>query len=117
MRYWLVRGSPRGNDFGSFVLRGNADNWRTKRPPRDWEAGDRTFFWASSPQLELIGLGKLLTTGRRTRAGDHLYRVAYLTGVLEQRPPIDELRADPIVSGAIFLKNGPAMSVTRLRTE
>jgi hypothetical protein len=115
MRYWLVRGKPRENgDFG-FIKPGNRYPWRTKRPPRDWRPGDRLFFWASSPRLEVIALGEFAgETGELTPEGEVLYNVAYLTSVLPRPLMQAELRADPALKDAIFLKPGFASSVVRL---
>lgn len=115
MNYWLVRGSPAENgDFG-FIREGVLDQWRTKRPPRNWQLGDRLLFWASSPRLELISLGEFHgETGQSTPEGQLLYNVRYLTAVVDQPLRLAELRADVALQDAIFLKNGPASSVIRL---
>jgi predicted RNA-binding protein with PUA-like domain len=118
MRYWLVRGTPRENGDFSFIRPGNAYPWRTKRPPRDWEIGDRLFFWASSPRLELIALGEFHgETGERTEEEETLYNVSYATSVVQRPLRLAELRADPALKDAIFLKNGPASSVVRLSAD
>ena len=115
MNYWLVRGSPAQNGDFDFVKPGTPDEWRTKKPPRNWEPGDRLLFWASSPRLELISLGEFHgETGRHTPDGQVLYNVRYLTAVVDRPLRLTELRADAALQDAIFLKNGPASSVVRL---
>lgn len=115
MNYWLVRGSPAENsDFG-FMKPGEPHQWRTKRPPRNWQLGDRLLFWASSPRLELISLGEFHgETGQHAPEGQVLYNVRYLTAVVDRPLRLPELRADAALQDAIFLKKGPASSVVRL---
>ena len=118
MKYWVVRGAPRENDFDSMFEPGLEDTWRTKQPPSDWEPGDRLIFWASSPQREIVALGEFLgETDEYTDDDELLYEVRYRTGLLANRLGIAELRRDPIAGTAIFLKLGPATSVVRLTKE
>ncbi len=115
VNYWLVRGSPAENGAFEFIKRGERGPWRTKRPPRDWRAGDRLLFWASSPRRELIALGEFEgETGEVTSEGETLYNVHYLSDVAAHPLTLDELRNDHVLQGALFLKNGPAASVLRL---
>jgi hypothetical protein len=82
VNYWLVRGSPAENGDFSFMKAGKSDQWRTKRPPRNWQPGDRLLFWATAPRLELIALGEFHgESGQRTPEGETLYNVRYLTAV------------------------------------
>lgn len=118
MNYWVVRGDPTQNSDFDFMKSGRTGRWRTKKPPRSWNSGDRLLFWASSPQLELFGLGEFRgETGERSRDGETFYNVQYLTPIAEQPLGIAELRADPALAGAIFLKRGPATSVVRLSVD
>jgi hypothetical protein len=72
-------------------------------------------FWASSPRLELIALGEFLgETGRYTKDNELVYNVKYLTPVVDRPIRLSELRADPTLTDAIFLKKGPAASIVRL---
>ncbi len=115
MQYWLVRGRPAENGDFSFIVRGDIGEWHTKQPPRTWSAGDRLLFWASSPRLELIALGEFLgEIDARADDGETHYEVRYLSPVIAKPIGIQELRADPMLKDAIFLKNGPATSVVRL---
>ena len=115
MNYWLVRGSPFENGSFPFVQPNARHQWRTKRPPRSWQVADRLLFWASSPRLELIALGLFEgQTGERTPDEEEIYNVRYLTAVVDSPLTLAELRIDPMLKNAIFLKNGPASSVVRL---
>lgn len=113
--YWVVRGSPAQNGDFNFVHAGSLGEWRTKKPPRLWQSGDRLFFWATSPRSELIALGEFEgETGEYTEDGETIYEVRYVSGILDHPLEQAALRADAIVRNAIFLKRGPAASVLRL---
>lgn len=115
MAYWIVRGSPAENGDFDFVKPGIHGQWRTKRPPRNWQPGDRLLFWASSPRRELIGLGEFESeTDEYTDDGELVYNVHYLTSVATRPLTIEELRNDDVLKDAVFLKKGPAASVLRL---
>ncbi|MEO5812760.1 MAG: HNH endonuclease [Rhodanobacter sp.] len=115
MKYWVVRGSPAENGDFAFVRAGKTGRWRTGQPPKGWTLGDRLFFWASSPRLELIALGEFRgETGQYTEEGQCLYKVRYFTGVIGRPLRLRELRYEPELQNAIFLKVGPAASVVRL---
>ncbi len=115
LNYWVVRGSPAHNGDFDFIKPGRIGKWRTKRPPSDWKIGDRIFFWASSPRLELIALGEFRgKTGEYTEDDEVRYSVCYLTPVVTRPLCLAELRADSALRDAIFLKKGPATSVVRL---
>lgn len=118
MKYWVVRGSPAENGDFDVVRAGKTDRWRTGQPPKGWTLGDRLFFWASSPRLELIALGEFRgEMGQYTEEGQFLYKVRYLTGVIGRPLRLRELRCEPELQNAIFLKVGPAASVVRLTPE
>jgi hypothetical protein len=115
VNYWLVRGSPAENGDFSFMKAGKSDQWRTKRPPRNWQPGDRLLFWATAPRLELIALGEFHgESGQRTPEGETLYNVRYLTAVVSRPLRLAELRTDASLQDALFLKKGPASSAVRL---
>jgi hypothetical protein len=115
LKYWIVRGSPAENGDFDFVRAGKIGRWRTGQPPKGWTLGDRLFFWASSPRLELIALGEFRgETGQYTEEGQSLYKVRYFTGVIVRPLRLRELRREPELQNTIFLKVGPAASVVRL---
>jgi hypothetical protein len=114
VQYWIVRGDPKQNEDFVQIRAGTSATWHTKVPPRGWQAGDRLLFWASYPRSELLALGEFLgETGEVDDDGEKDYRLQYLTDVVPRPLRQDELRADPVLAGAIFLKRGPATSVLR----
>jgi len=120
--YWVVRFSPKDplqGDAERFIGPASSETrWRTNKPPKDWRAGDRIFFWESSPAKRLVALGSLVSTNRGVSSdGERVYEVRYLTPVMPHPVPLDDLRKDPIAGTASFLKRGPAQSVLRLRVE
>jgi predicted HNH restriction endonuclease len=118
MNYWVVKGNSARNDWSAILRPGNTGKWRTKRPPKLWENGDRIFFWESTPKLRIVAIGNLVDTNcGKSRSGDKFYRVKYLTRQLASMPAINELRRFPILSKASFLKTGPAVSVFPLTEE
>jgi hypothetical protein len=109
-QYWVVKGRRDQNDFESMLQPGRRDSWRTSRPPRAWAAGDRLFFWESSPARHVVGLGTLLSVpvGNHARRREIRFGVRYLTRVLDHPVSQEALRAVPAVQGASFLESGPS---------
>lgn len=116
MRYWVVRARPARNDpFEEWILPQSIGRWHTKRPPKNWEKGDRIFVWASSPQQQIIGLGLLHALPvKPERNGRYWFRIDYLTGVLPNPVARSSLASDPVLRESILMKYGPAFSVVRL---
>jgi superfamily I DNA/RNA helicase len=90
---------------------GKVEPWVTRRPPRAWAAGDGVFFWKSAPALQLVGLGSIEAVRAPDTNGESWFDLLYLTAPFETPPTIDELRADPIIGVASFLKAGAAGTV------
>lgn len=90
--------------------------WMTRKPPAGWKSGDRLLFWKSSPAREMVGLGELVSVEKPQRGNTH-FHVRYLTDALQNSLGIGELRRDPQLRRATFLKAGPAMTVFRLSTD
>jgi hypothetical protein len=111
MRYWVIKGRSRESDFRAWLQPGLPDTWSTGRPPRGWERGDRLFFWEGSPELRVVGLGVLTAVSSDDRARDRKFDVRYLTRYLHAAPCFAELRADPVIRSASFVKSGPAGTV------
>ena len=115
MQYWLVKANPAVFDLDENLRRGKSQTWRTKKPPKLWESGDRLFFWSSSPRRELVGLGVFKgLTGELNDDDETLYDVKYHTAPLPGRVRAAELRADAICARANFLKAAVAQGVLQV---
>jgi hypothetical protein len=108
--YWVIKAKPDRNDFARFPLRGNRGRWYVTRPPRAWKPGDTLFIWAGAPMLRVIGLARLARPDDGHDGKLHYFRVDYLSNLLEG-PTIAQLRRDPVVRAASFLKSGPSGTV------
>lgn len=118
VNYWVCKGRPARNDFRKYLVPGRIDQWNTRRRPGLLAAGDRVFFWESSPALRLVGLGVITNANLgKGEDGDDLFELRYLTTYFADAPGIEELRQMPIVREAAFLKSGPATTLTRLLPE
>jgi hypothetical protein len=111
MRYWIIKGRSRESDFRSWLQPGTPDTWSTGRPPGTWLSGDRLFFWEGSPELRVVGLGILTAVSSDGRIRDRSFDVRYLTRYLPASPPLSELKSDPVIKTASFVKSGPAGTV------
>jgi predicted RNA-binding protein with PUA-like domain len=111
MRFWIVKGKPSLNDLSTMLEPGIVEPWVTRKPPREWAAGDGIFFWKSAPALCILGLGRITAVHAPDENGASWFDLLYLTAPLEAPLTIHELRADPVVSGASFLKAGAAGTV------
>ncbi len=118
MRYWVLKGNPRDNDWDTMLVPGATDRWHTGRAPKDWSVGDRLFCWESTPALRMIGLARLLQIDcGHDDEGDLLFEVEYQTRRFASMPGIEDLRQIPILNTASFLKSGPATTVFPLSSE
>jgi hypothetical protein len=45
MRFWIIKGNPARNDLDTMLVPDEVEPWVTRKPPRDWAAGDGVFFW------------------------------------------------------------------------
>lgn len=109
MRYWVVKGKPANLGSRDAYYRGKQDEWWTRKPPTSWSAGDRLFFWRSSPELCLFVLGELIEpNSRRDRKGYTYFKVVYRSKPLPYELSIEELRAFFVDDLPSFLKAGPA---------
>lgn len=111
MRYWIVKGRPSENDLLAWLRPGRADQWHTGRPPKAWAVGDRLFFWEAAPKLRIAGLGVLTGLPQKRRAGDVTFHVRYLTRYIRFSPTLAELKQDPVIQTAAFVKSGPSGTV------
>jgi len=118
VRYWVLKGNPRDNDWDSMLVPGKTGRWHTGRAPKDWYIGDRLFCWESTPSLRMIGLARLTQMNcGLDEYGDLLFEVEYQTTRFESMPGIQELRQIPVLNTASFLKTGPATTVFPLTSE
>ena len=69
------------------------------------------FFWEGSPELRVVGLGVLTAVNSDERIRDRRFDVRYLTVYLRASPSVTELRSDPVIRTASFVKSGPAGTV------
>jgi hypothetical protein len=83
----------------------------TRKPPKEWSAGDTVLFWKGRPYLSVVAAARLLRCDERDRKGNAYFRVEYLTGELADPVGLETLRNDRVVGHASFLKSGPAGTV------
>ena len=115
MRYWVIKGNPRRNDWHSMLIPRRSEDWVTALPPKDWSRGDRIFCWESSPKKRIVGLAELVDPDKgEDRAGQRVFSVKYRSPMLERSPGIVELRRNRSLRAATFLKAGPAKTVFAL---
>lgn len=114
--YWIIKAKPERNDFTKFPLKGESGRWYTSRPPKTWLHGDTLFIWAGSPLLRVIG--RAVLTKPDAGFDDPIYHfgVEYATNLVEG-PTITDLRRDPLLRTASFLKSGPSGTVFPLTSE
>lgn len=116
--YWIVKARPSENDLESWLRPGGKGQWRTARMPKDCAVKDRLIFWSGSPVLKIVGLGEVLRIANQLdEYGDIVFSVRYLTSMLPRPVSMAELRSDPFVRDASFLKRGPAGTLFRLSNE
>jgi hypothetical protein len=118
VKYWVLKGRPDENDWNEMLQPGVTEEWHTAKPPARWQVSDRLFCWESSPKLRVVGLAEVTNPRVRVNeAGETLFLVRYLTGILAAKPTITELRQIPFLNEASFLKSGPAATVLSISTE
>ena len=118
MNYWIVRGKPRVNDWDNFLKPGRRITWHTAQRPRKLHDGDRVFFWESSPNLRIVGLGKIYRAEAGVADNGHsLFCVEHTTARLTHMPTIRELRPISGLENASFLKIGPARTVLSITND
>ena len=111
MNYWVVKGSPSENNWQAMLHQGKLGTWWTSKLGEKLQKRDRFFFWQSSPLCRIVALGEIVNPRVSCIKGKHRYRVRYLTGWLERKPTITELREFPALSDASFLKRGAASCI------
>ena len=114
--YWIIKAKPERNDFTKFPLRGEPGRWYTSRPPKAWLPGDTLFIWAGSPILRVIGRARLTEPDAGLDHNLYHFGVEYATNLIEG-PTIKDLRRDPLLRDASFLKSGPSRTVFPLTPE
>ncbi|MBV9401404.1 MAG: DUF3883 domain-containing protein [Bryobacterales bacterium] len=108
--YWIIKARPERNDFTRFPLRGKLGRWYTARPPKTWLAGDTLFIWAGSPKLRVIGWAHLVKPEAGFEDNAYYFGIEYDSNLIEG-PTINDLRRDPLLRTASFLKSGPSGTV------
>ncbi len=113
---WVVKAT--WDNVEVHVAAGQDATWATKKPPKAWRPGDRLFFWQGRQVCEVQALGELVSISPKKDAeGRTRFKVRYTSGALNYRPCLAQLREDQILSGASFLKSGPAGTVFPLTQE
>lgn len=113
MNYWVIKARPDRNDFSKFPARGRLGRWYTAHLGKGWAPGDILFIWATTPMLRIIGIAELTKPNDGFDSGKWHFGVRYLTNPFEG-PGIADLRRQPSLKSASFLKSGPAGTVFSL---
>lgn len=113
--FWIVKGDPHRNDFSTLLPSRRQQTWVTRKPPKDWRAGDRVLMWASSPAKCLVGMAEIVRIAQ-PQHGVTEFSLKYASTTFETPLGIDLLRRDTALRDASFLKAGPASTVFRLST-
>lgn len=112
MRNWIVKGKPSENDWDEMLVPGTRELWHARHRPRHAAAGDRVFFWESSPKRRLIALGRITGPDEgKDENGRGLFELEYSTRRLASPLTIGRLRRIPALLDASFLKAGPSGTV------
>ena len=112
VRAWVVKGRPSRNNLDEMIQPHKEEEWITAKPPKDWAPGDAVFLWKSSPELRLAGFGRIVATSTaRNPHEDTAFMLEYLAGPVSHPLGLRELRQDPVLGDASFLKSGPAGTV------
>lgn len=112
MKYWVVKGKPSLNDWDKMLKPGKRSTWHSFKFPKTVEVQDRIFFWESSPSRLLIALGSIskLDCGQ-DEDGRTLFEVHHATRRLPSPLSINDLRSNPGLERASFLKSGPTSTL------
>lgn len=105
---WIVKGRTDWNDLANDLKKGRVAHWVTKRPPKDLLEGDLAFLWTGAPKLAVCGVAEVIAIHEPDRHGVTQFDLRYLTGYLDELVGIAQLRADPTIGKASFLKTGPS---------
>lgn len=100
--FWVVKGNknyPNLRDSRNGDLRGMLEGpeqmqWATKRSiPADFEKNDGIFYWSSSPDRFIIGLGEVLNPSLGNDGEFNRFLLSFMAGPLNQNGiTIDDLR-------------------------
>ena len=108
MTFWIVKARAKRTDL-STIQRGQAQRWRTKRPPRGWKPTDGVLLWQAAPHLELRGIGTIVDIPDRD--DDTAYFDIHYDSDAFAGPNIAALRKLSALRDASFLKPGAAGTV------
>ena len=106
VRSWIVKGRPSENDFAA-MRAGVEEVWHTRKPPRDWSLGDAVFVWCGAPALRLTGTATITQTDPAAPGALTFFTLRYTSDPLATPLTVHQLRADPALANASFLKSGP----------
>jgi hypothetical protein len=116
--FWVIKASPKENILPTLLVKNKEDTWHTKREiPGNLSYGDTMFVWATSPQLELIGVAafvRTLSAPNLGRGDTREFLLQYLSQYTETNLDITRLKKDHVLNGEevpSFLKAGPTQTI------
>lgn len=114
-KYWVIKGNPEYYNWDAGLSPGHVEPWGTRYQEKDMASGDRVFLWESGGHSRIVGFATVVSVGGFKR-GKWRFSVRYLAERLDSMPHIGELRKEPVLRGATFLKPGVFRTVYPLTT-
>jgi len=123
--FWLVKGNKnyptswdrRDGDIRAALEESQAEGtWATGHPiPADFDRGHGIFYWSSSPDCFVIGLGMVVDPDTGTDGEYNTFQLSFLEGPFERTITLAQLRETlpPRADGVIasFLRPGDARTI------
>ncbi len=103
--YWVIKGNPDYYNWDAGLRPGHVETWGTRYEEKKMTPGDRVFLWESGGRSRVVGFATVVSIDGFKR-GKWRFSVRYLAERLDYVPSISELRAEPKLRGATFLKPG-----------
>jgi len=102
--YWIIKGNPGYYNWKN-LRPGHIEPWGTRYSVAEMATGDRVFLWESGGRSRIIGFATVVRVDG-LKGGKWRFRVKYLSERFDCMLGIHELRADPALKSASFLKPG-----------